>query len=163
MTSKAKAPARRRRLAGIAAICSKRRAKRIINGVLKDAEAGDVEARKLVIPRIWPALKPAAMPSRIAVDPALSPNHQSVAVLEQMNAGALSIEEAALMIDAFTRKALGEAKLDEHNVLRDAVAQLMIASGKPLPPELRVRRLALSEKQPAPVGNGDASQGEASE
>ena len=123
--------------------------------IIEQAKSGDRDAMLIIAARTWPQLKALAPRQAIAVDPTLPPDHQVVGILEQMNEGALSVEDAATLIGAFTR----QAELDRYGVLADAVAQLMIANGKPLPPELRVRRITPSEKQPAPVGNGDASHG----
>jgi hypothetical protein len=139
-----------RRAAGFGPICSDARRRRILEKLLKQAEAGDAEALKLVVPRLVPALKPIAAQVRIDVDPTLPPDRQVAGILEQMRDGRLSVEDAASLIGALTR----QAELDRYGVLADAVAGLMISAGRQLPPELRMRRIAPSETQSTETAAG---------
>jgi len=120
--------------------------------IIEQAKAGDRDAMLIIAARTWPTLKAQAPRTPIAVDPSLPPDHQLVGILEQMNEGAYSLEDAVALIGALSQQAVVQ---ERYGVLADAVAQLIIASGKPLPPELRMRRISPGEKQPAPVIGGD--------
>ena len=140
------------RRTGFGKHCDEDRAARIIEKALAMAEAGDIEAMKLVLPRLAPMLKPISLQMPIAVDPTLPPDRQVAGILAQLATGDLAVEDGAALIQALHR----QAELDRYGVLADLLADLYVSAGKPLPHELRMRRIPAGEKQPTPIANGRA-------